>query len=48
MATPVLIKNNPIKYPIHSIIDHCIRPTTDKYKIIKKTTYIPMPMGIIQ
>ena len=32
---PTHIQNNPIRYPIHSIIDHHITPTKDKYKIIK-------------
>ena len=35
------IKNNPIRYPIYSIIDHYIKLTKDIYKLIKKThTYL--------
>ena len=30
------IKNNPIRYPIHSILDHKEIKTNDKYKITKK------------
>ena len=33
---PLNIKNNPIRYPIHSIFDHKEIKTKDKYKIIKK------------
>ena len=41
-------RNNPIRYPIHSIIDHHIKTTKDKYIIMRKTTHIPMPMDIAQ
>ena len=33
---PTNIKNNPIRYPIHSIIDHKENTTKQKYKITKK------------
>ena len=33
---PLNIKNNPIRYPIHSILDHKEIKTKDKYKITKK------------
>ena len=33
---PQNIKNNPIRYPIHSILDHKDIKTKDKYKIIKE------------
>lgn len=48
MTTPTHIKSNPIKYPIHSIINQYIKPIKNKYQIIKKTIHIPMPMDIIE
>ena len=48
LTTSAHIKNNPTGYPIHSIIDHYIKPTKDKYKIIKKKPHIPMPMDTTQ
>ena len=41
LLPPLNIKNNPIRYPIHSMLDHKENKTKDKYKIIKKyQTYL--------
>ena len=38
---PPNIKNNPLKFPIHSILSHKSKETKDKYKIYKKfNTYL--------
>ena len=38
---PLNIKNNPVRHPIHSILDHKEIKTKDKYKITKKyQTYL--------
>jgi hypothetical protein len=35
-TTPAHIKTNPIRHPIHPIIDHYKKPTKDTYNMINK------------
>ena len=40
-SPPTHIKNNPLRYPIQTILNHKVHETKDKYKITKKyTTYL--------
>ena len=48
LTTPTHIKDNPIRYPIHSFIDHYKNQPKINTSLYKKKTHIPTPMDTTQ